>query len=63
VATRERLAFGIPPSESDEVFSKDLREAELPHEDSDMSSINESIWGQAQDEMDFNADRILWKLK
>jgi len=61
VATRERLAFGIPPSESDEVFSKDLLEPELPHEDSDMSSINESIWKQVQDEMDFNADRVLWK--
>jgi hypothetical protein len=62
VATRERLAFGIPPSESDEMFNKDLDEPELSHADSDMSSINDFIWKQAQDEMDFNPDRVLRKL-
>jgi hypothetical protein len=59
------LAFGIPPSESDEVFSKELREPGLSHADSDMSSIKESIWKQAhdyEDETDINADRMLRKL-
>lgn len=65
VATRERLAFGIPPSESEDVFSKDLREPGLSHADSDMSSINEYIWRQAQgydDEVGVIAD-MQWRLR
>lgn len=63
VATRERLAFGIPPSESDEMFRKDLGEPELSHADSNMSSINETIWKEAQYEDEMDTKRVLRKLR
>lgn len=62
-AARERLAFGIPPSESDEVYSKGPSEHELPHVESDMSSINESLWRQQREcEGDTKADSLLRQL-
>jgi hypothetical protein len=49
LAARERLAFGIPPSESDEVYNKGPPEPELSHTESDMSSINESLRRQQRE--------------
>lgn len=59
LAARERLAFGIPPSESDEVYNKGPSEPELSHTESDMSSINESLRGQQREfEGDTEAENL-----
>ena len=63
-AARERSAFGIPPSESDEVLSLIAREPELSQADSDMSSIQESILRERECDIDseLTTDSILWRL-
>jgi len=63
LAARERLAFGIPPSESDEVYNKGPSEPELSHTESDMSSINESLRRQQREyEDDTKAENRLRQL-
>ena len=63
-AARERSAFGIPPSESDEVLSMIAPEPELSQADSDMSSIQESILREREYDVnsELTTDSILWKL-
>ena len=62
-ATRERQAFGIPPSPSDEVLSGgDPNQGDLSHTDSDMSSINESIRQADDDVLGLDADSMLKSL-
>jgi len=63
-AARERSAFGIPPSESDEVLSMGAHEPALSQADSDMSSIQESILRERECDVDseLTTDSILWKL-
>jgi len=62
-AARERQAFGIPPSPSDEVLSGgDPNQDDLSHTDSDMSSINESIRQADDDVLGLDADSMLKSL-
>lgn len=62
-AARERQAFGIPPSPSDEVLSGgDPNQGDLSHTDSDMSSINESIRQADDDVLGLDADSMLKSL-
>ncbi|CAA7264593.1 unnamed protein product [Cyclocybe aegerita] len=57
-AARERLAFGIPPSESDEAIKQE-HEQHLTHAESDMSSLNESVWQDNCEELSLSAESIL----
>ncbi|KAJ3504049.1 hypothetical protein NLJ89_g8144 [Agrocybe chaxingu] len=57
-AARERLAFGIPPSESDEAIRRE-HEQHLTHAESDMSSLNESVWQDECEELSLSAESIL----
>ena len=59
-AARERMAFGLPPSESDEVFSD--REEDLSQAESNLSSLNESLWQENSEELSMEAESILRSL-
>lgn len=61
-AARERMAFGLPPSESDEVFSGDDREEDLSQAESNLSSLNESLWQENSEELSMEAESILRSL-
>ncbi|KAH9475165.1 RhoGEF domain-containing protein gxcJ [Psilocybe cubensis] len=57
-AARERMAFGIPPSESDEAISAQEQGQQLFSEDSNMSSINASLWQEESENMSEEAESI-----
>jgi hypothetical protein len=59
-AARERMAFGLPPSESDEIFSD--REEDLSQAESNLSSLNESLWQENSEELSMEAESILRSL-
>jgi vacuolar-type H+-ATPase subunit H len=56
------MAFGLPPSESDEVFSGDDREEDLSQAESNLSSLNESLWQENSEELSMEAESILRSL-
>lgn len=57
-AARERMAFGIPPSESDEVINAQDQGQQLSSGDSNMSSINASLWQEEGENMSEEAESI-----
>ena len=61
-AARERMAFGLPPSESDEVFSGEEPEEDLSQAESNLSSLNESLWQENSEELSMEAESILRSL-
>jgi len=61
-AARERMAFGLPPSESDEVFSGEEPEGDLSQAESNLSSLNESLWQENSEELSMEAESILRSL-
>ena len=61
-AARERMAFGLLPSESDEVFSMEDREEGLSQVESNLSSLNESLWQENSEELSMEAESILKSL-
>ncbi|KAF8151716.1 hypothetical protein B0H34DRAFT_728735 [Crassisporium funariophilum] len=60
IAAKERSAFGIPPSESDEVHCKAERqqEQELSHADSQISFLSDSVWQEDSEELSEGAESI-----
>ena len=63
-AARERKAFGIPPSESDEVFQLGERDWNpmLPHAESDLSSLGSTFWHEDCDELSVGAEALFRSL-
>ena len=61
-AARERLAFGIPPSESDEFHYNTEHQQLLSHADSDMSFLSESVWQDNCDELSIGAENLFRKI-
>jgi hypothetical protein len=58
-AARERMAFGIPPSDSDEVFKKALGEEGFSHTESEASSLNRTMWQEEEsEELSVDAESI-----
>ncbi|KAF8896879.1 hypothetical protein CPB84DRAFT_1202884 [Gymnopilus junonius] len=57
-AARERMAFGIPPSESDDVTDATHRDESLSAAESEMSSINASLWREDNDGLSESAESI-----
>ncbi|KDR73011.1 hypothetical protein GALMADRAFT_745308 [Galerina marginata CBS 339.88] len=62
-AARERMAFGIPPSESDEVLDNAQQHQQLSATESEMSSINASLWQEDSDDLSEGAESIFKALK
>jgi hypothetical protein len=62
VAARERSAFGIPPSESDEFHYNTEHKQLLSHADSDMSFLSESVWQDNCDELSMGAESLFRQL-
>ncbi|KAF9466836.1 hypothetical protein BDZ94DRAFT_1250917 [Collybia nuda] len=64
VAARERRAFGIPLSESVEVYQgvSDSGERHLTHADSDLSSMGSQYWDEDVDELSPGAETLFRKL-
>jgi hypothetical protein len=61
-AARERLAFGIPPSESDEFHYNTEHQQLLSHADSDLSFLSESVWQDKCDELSMGAESLFRQL-
>ena len=61
-AARERLAFGIPPSESDEFHYNAEHQHLLSHADSDLSFLSESVWQDNCDELSIGAESLFRQL-
>ena len=61
-AARERLAFGIPPSESDELYYNAEHQQPLSHADSDLSFLSESVWQDNCDELSIGAESLFRQL-
>jgi len=61
-AARERMAFGLPPSESDEVFSGEDRQEDLSQAESNLSSLNESLWQENSEGLSVEAESVLRSL-
>jgi hypothetical protein len=61
-AARERLAFGIPPSESDEFHYNAEHQQLLSHADSDLSFLSESVWQDNCDELSIGAESLFRQL-
>ena len=61
-AARERLAFGIPPSESDEFRYNTEHQHLLSHADSDLSFFSESVWQDNRDELSIGAESLFRQL-
>ena len=61
-AARERSAFGIPPSESDEFHYNAEHQQLLSHADSDMSFLSESVWQDNCDELSIGAESLFRQL-
>ena len=61
-AARERSAFGIPPSESDEIHYNTEEQQQLPHADSDLSFLSESVWQDNCDELSIGAESLFRQL-
>jgi hypothetical protein len=59
VAARERRAFGIPPSESVEVYQQ--RASQLSHADSNLSSVGSAYWHE-EEELSVGAETLFRKL-
>jgi hypothetical protein len=59
-AARERKAFGIPASESDEVYRPGV--AMLPHATSDLSSVGSTLWHEDCEELSMGAEELFRKL-
>ena len=59
-AARERSAFGIPPSESDEF--RNAEHQQLSHVDSDLSFLSESVWQDNCDELSIGAESLFRQL-
>jgi hypothetical protein len=58
-AARERMAFGIPPSDSDEVLKKALGETGFSHTESEASSLNRTMWQEEEsEELSVDAESI-----
>lgn len=57
-AARERMAFGIPPSESDEVMNAQDQDHQLSSGESNMSSINTSLWQEESENLSEEAENI-----
>ena len=61
-AARERSAFGIPPSESDEFHYNAEHQQHLSHADSDLSFLSESVWQDNCDELSIGAESLFRQL-
>lgn len=61
-AARERSAFGIPPSESDEFHYNAEHQQQLSHADSDQSFLSESVWQDNCDELSIGAESLFRQL-
>ena len=61
-AARERSAFGIPPSESDEFPYNAEHQQLLSHADSDLSFLSESVWQDNCDELSKGAESLFRQL-
>ena len=61
-AARERSAFGIPPSESDEFHYNAEHRQLLSHADSDLSFLSESVWQDNCDELSIGAESLFRQL-
>ena len=61
-AALERSAFGIPPSESDEFHYKAEHQQQLPHTNSDLSFLSESVWQDDCDELSIGAESLFRQL-
>ena len=61
-AARERSAFGIPPSESDEFHYNAEHQQLLSHADSDLSFLSESVWQDNCDELSIGAESLFRQL-
>ena len=61
-AARERLAFGIPPSESDEFHYTTEQQQLLSHAESDLSFLSESVWQDNCDELSMGAESLFRQL-
>ena len=61
-AARERSAFGIPPSESDEFFYNAEHQQLLSHADSDLSFFSEPVWQDNCDELSIGAESLFRQL-
>lgn len=62
VAARERQAFGIPPSESDDIQRGSNQQYRLSHAESDLSSVGSSYWQENLDELSTGAEILFRKL-
>lgn len=64
--SRERKAFGIPPSESEEVYRSFGRQQPengmLPRVDSDLSSVGSTLWHEEYEELSVGAEALFRKL-